>query len=60
MSVRAGDRQEGKITAIDASRLLVANAERGDTYYQVKRMKAHFERVISDGNGTRTDAQSGT
>lgn len=38
----------------------VANAERGDTYFQVKRMKAHFERVVSDGNGTRTDAQSGT
>lgn len=41
----------------------VANAQRGDTYFQVKRMESYFEnleRMIENGNNSRKDPQSGT
>jgi hypothetical protein len=55
MSVRVGDRKEGKITAI--------NADKGDTYYQVKRMQRHYaklERMLQNGNNSGTVIKNGT
>jgi len=55
MSVRVGDRKEGKITAI--------NADKGDTYYQVKWMQKHYtklERMLRNGNNSGTVIKNGT
>ena len=37
-----------------------ANADRGNTFYQVNRMKSFYERVIKDGNGKRENTENGT
>lgn len=81
MSVRTGDRSEGKITAVDASRLLIdytydrvhdktlpksdrwliANANRGDAFYQIKRMETYFkqlERSNKNGNDAGKTSQN--
>lgn len=55
MSVRVGDRKEGKITAI--------NADKGDTYYQVKWMQKHYtklERMLRNVNNSGTVIKNGT
>lgn len=53
MSVRVGDRKEGKITAI--------NADNGDTYVKwVQRHYEKLERMLRNGNNSGTVIKNGT